>query len=116
MSAGYCPIPRTSAAHKAQDWTRASCPCRKPDKATFGGLGQYAIAANVSERRAETYPIQVGLDVPVGVDRGLLAPQLVDAADDSYIAANVAVEERSGNAWGGCVIHVVREGEREGIW
>lgn len=72
----------------------------------YGGEGR--------KEACQTYTIQVGLDVAVGIDRGLLAAQLVDAADDRDIAAYVAVEEGRGNAWGGCRVHGVRREKREG--
>lgn len=65
--------------------------------------------------RGRTYAIQVGLDVTIGVDGGLLAAQLVNAADDGNVSPNVAIEEGRSNAWGRGGVHVFwREGGREG--
>lgn len=67
------------------------------------------MAGSGRKEASQTYTIQVGLDVAVGVDRGLLAAQLVDAAYDSDIPAHVAIEEGRGNTWGGCRVHVIRK-------
>jgi hypothetical protein len=58
-------------------------------------------------RRIKTaaYAIQVGGDVAVGVDDGLLAPQLDDFADDYHTFAHIRVEVWAGDARVGDCLH-----------
>lgn len=55
--------------------------------------------------RMPTYTIQVGLDMTIGIDGGFLAAQLVDAADNGDIAADVAVEIGRRDARSGLGVH-----------
>lgn len=52
-----------------------------------------------------TYTIQVGLDVTVGVDGGFFTAQLVDAANDGDIAANITGEVGRGDTRGRLRFH-----------
>lgn len=68
-------------------------------------MGKMGKIEQVWGSRLPTYTIQVGLDVAVGINSGFFASQLVDAADDGDITANIAVEIGRGDARGRLRIH-----------
>lgn len=75
------------------------------DDAMMRKMGKMGKMEQVWGSRLPTYTIQVGFDVAVSIDGGFFASQLVDAADNGNIAANVAVEIGRGDARGGLRIH-----------
>lgn len=53
-----------------------------------------------NKRRRSTYTIQIGSNVPIGIDNRTFTAELDDLPDDDDIFADVRVEIPAGNTWG----------------
>ena len=63
------------------------------------------------------YAIQIGCDVAIGIDGGLLAAELDDLANDNDILAHVRVEVDAGDARAGDGLHGAYSAVKmEGRW